>query len=125
MESRAAVTTRAAVSAALCAAVAGCQTAPRTLYHWGSYEGLLYQGYSAPGKASPEQQIETLKADLEKAGAAHQPTPPGLHAQLGYLYAQTGKADAAWAEFETEKRLFPESATFIDGLLKRMKGGKK
>lgn len=115
---------RAAAIAALCAALVGCQTA-RPLYYWGNYEAQIYQGYSAPGKATPEQQIEALKADIEKAKAANLATPPGLHAHLGYLYAQTGKADLAAQEFDTEKRLFPESSGLVDSLMKRPKATAK
>lgn len=110
--------------AALCVVLVGCQTA-RPIYYWGAYEAQIYQGYSSPGKATPEQQIETLKADLEKAKAANLSAPPGLHAHLGFLYAQAGKADLAVQEFETEKRLFPESASLIDSMLKRSKPSAK
>jgi hypothetical protein len=106
------------------AMLAGCQTA-KPIYHWGNYEAVLYQDYAAPGKASPEQQIEKLKEDLEKAKAANLPAPPGLHAHLGYLYSKIGKSDLALQEFDLEKRLFPESAKFIDGFLNRAKGASK
>lgn len=94
----------------------GCQTA-RPIFYWGSYEALAYQSYIAPGKVPPAEQIATLKGELEKARAANLPAHPGLHAHLGFLYTQIGKADLARVEFETEKRLFPESAKFIDGLM--------
>ena len=107
-----------AVLIVLCAGFfAGCQTKPRPIYYWGNYESLLYQDYSAPGKAAPEQQIETLKADREKAKSANLPAPPGWHAHLGYLYSKIGRSDLAVQEFQTEKSLFPESAKFIEALL--------
>lgn len=94
----------------------GCQTA-RPLYYWGHYEGEAYLGYSKPGKVTPDQQILDLQEDVQKAAAANLPVHPGLHAQLGYLYAQQGKQDQARKEFELEKSLFPESTAFIDRLL--------
>lgn len=98
--------------------LAGCQTA-RPLYYWGHYEPLSYQSYVAPEKATAQLQIEKLKEDLEKAKAANLTPHPGLHAHLGYLYAQTGRMDLAQAEFVTEKTLFPESAVFMDRMLKQ------
>jgi hypothetical protein len=98
----------------------GCQNA-RPLYYWGHYETLAYQSYVAPGKTSPETQIEKLKEDLQKAAAANLPAHPGLHAQLGYLYYQLGKYDEAVKEFEAEKSLFPESAAFMDRMLQQPK----
>ena len=93
----------------------GC--AAPTLYTWGQYEELIYVSYAAPGKLSPEMQIEKMEQDYQKARATNKRMPPGWHAQLGYLYYQTGKMDQAHQEFLTEKAEFPESAVFIDRLL--------
>jgi hypothetical protein len=93
----------------------GC--AAPTLYTWGHYEELIYVSYAAPGKLSPEMQIAKLEEDYQKARATNKRMPPGWHAQLGYLYYQTGKMDQAHQEFLTEKAEFPESAVFIDRLL--------
>lgn len=120
-----AVTMRLVLIALSAVFFAGCQTRPKPLYYWGDYQGLLYQDYSSPGKASPEQQIETLKVDLEKAKSANLPAPPGLHAHLGYLYAKIGKGDLATQEFQTEKKLFPESTKFIDTMLARASAAPK
>lgn len=111
----------------LCAGAAlftGCQT-HRPLYYWGNYEVALYQSYAAPQKMPPERQIEQLVQDEQKAAAANLSVNPGLHAQLGMLYFQLGKLDLARQEFETEKRLFPESALYMDRLLQQGKGEKK
>ena len=98
--------------------VAGCQTA-RPLYYWGHYEPMIYTAYEKPDKAPPERQIEWMLADEQKAVAANLPVNPGFHAYLGYLYYQTGKYDLAAKEFEAEKQLFPESAHFMDRMLKQ------
>jgi hypothetical protein len=97
--------------------LAGCQTPPPTLYHWGAYEASIYRQLAAPDKGTPEQMATALEADVQKAAAANRPVHPGLHAQLGYLYHLTGRDDLARQEFETEKRLFPESAVFMDRML--------
>lgn len=101
--------------------LAGCQTA-RPLYHWGSYETVAYLSYAQPEKAPLALQLEKLQKDVADSSklAAH----PGLHAQLGYVYFQLGRVDEAVKEFEAEKALFPESATFMDRMIARAKGGK-
>ena len=93
----------------------GC--AAPTLYTWGHYEELIYVSYAAPGKLSPEMQIEKMEQDYQKARSTNKRMPPGWHVQLGYLYYQTGKMDQAYQEFMTEKAEFPESTVFIDRLL--------
>ena len=95
--------------------LAGC--AAPTLYSWGSYEELVYTMYAKPGKALPETQVARLEEDFQKARAKNRPVPPGFHAHLGYLYFQLGKPDPARQEFETEKKLFPESTVFMNRLL--------
>lgn len=99
-----------------CVLLTGC-AADKSLYKWGSYENLIYHSYAAPGKVSPEMQIEKLEADYQKARAQNKRMHPGFHAHLGYLYYQTGKSDEARREMETEKAEFPESAVFVDRLL--------
>ncbi|WP_374086618.1 DUF4810 domain-containing protein [Methylomicrobium lacus] len=101
-------------------ALSGCAPAP-SLYYWGEYEDLIYQMYEEPGSADPATQIAKLREDIGKAGEAGKPVPPGLHAHLGYLYFLQSDTHAAALEFETEKKLFPESATFVDGMLGRLK----
>src|SRR6266478_5424546 len=99
---------------ALLGLVAGCESP--SIYSWGHYEGLVYASYAAPGKVSPEMQVERLEEDYQKARAQNKPVPPGFHAHLGHLYYQLGKMDQARQEFQTEKATFPESAVFMDRL---------
>jgi hypothetical protein len=105
--------------AGLTALLSGCATP--TLYTYGQYEDLIYASYAAPGKVSPEMQVEKLEQDYQKARAANKRMCPGWHAQLGYLYFQLGKLDQAHQEFLTEKSEFPEAAVFMDRLLAKFK----
>src|SRR5690348_11444306 len=98
----------------VCALVCvGCATGPQ-LYSWGSYEDLIYTSYATPGSLAPEQQVEKLEADYQRARAENRRLPPGWHAHLGYLYFQLGKMDQAQQELKTEKAEFPESTVFVD-----------
>lgn len=102
---------------ALCA-LSAC--AKPSIYYWGRYEDLVHEMYASPGKADPGTQVAKLTEDIDKARAAGKPVPPGVHAQLAFAYSQQGNLGSARQEFETEKKLFPESAVFIDGILQRM-----
>jgi hypothetical protein len=95
---------------------AGCQ-GPKTVYCWGHYESVVYDQYAKPEKASPELLAAQLEEDLHKAASANKPVPPGFHAQLGYLYAQSGRTDLAREQYELEKQMYPESAVFMDRFL--------
>ena len=107
----------AALAAALLLGGCAAQQTTHALYHWGSYEDLIYASYSGAGNMPPERQIEALELDLQKARAANQRLPPGWHAHLGYLYYELGKMDQARQELQLEKAEFPESMVFTDRLL--------
>lgn len=103
---------------AACLSLGACETTSQ-LYYWGDYEQLLYDMYNKPGNAPPELQIDKLSADIERAHNSGQKIAPGVHAHLGMMYASVGNLAAAEAAFNNEKRLYPESATLLDGMLQR------
>ncbi len=94
------------------APLAGC-TAGRATYEWGRYESLLYDMYRRPGKADPAIQIAKLSEDIDRAQGRGRAVPPGVHAHLGYMFYLQGNLNAALGEFQTEARLYPESAKFM------------
>ncbi|AZP70027.1 DUF4810 domain-containing protein [Pseudomonas poae] len=102
------------------AVVAGCHTAPQPLYQWESYQPQVYEYFKGEPK---EAQVEALERDLQKINASGRKAPPGYHAHLGMLYLSMGKDDQMVQEFRTEKALFPESASYMDFLLKNAKTG--
>jgi hypothetical protein len=115
-----ALTQRILLACGLLILLAGCAERP-TRYAWGSYEELIYVTYAAPGKVPTETQIARLEDDQLKATAKNKPMPPGWHAHLGYLYAQTGRVDLAEQQLLVEKQAFPESTVFVDRLLANLK----
>ena len=105
--------------AAAMALFAGCGSPD--LYSYGQYEQLIYASYAAPGKVTPEMQVEKMEQDYQKARSANKRMCPGWHAHLGRLYFQLGKMDQAQQEFLTEKAEFPESAVLMDRLMANLK----
>lgn len=104
--------------AMLCATVlAGCASRPQTLYHWGDYQAQVYGHFN--GEKSPLEQIEALEKVREQARASGKPLPPGFQAHLAMLYGQAGQSERLTEQLEAEKKQFPESATFMDFLLKK------
>lgn len=101
--------------------LSGCAQQPKPMYQWGSYENQIYAIYNNPGKIPVDTQLQNLEKDLESINASKAVPPPGFHAHMGYLYFQTGKNGQALQSFETEKKLFPESATYMDRLIAQLK----
>ncbi|GKX57536.1 lipoprotein [Leminorella grimontii] len=104
-------------------ALSGCMNSPKPIYSWDNYQATVYEYYKMD--IGVEEQIAALKEDIEKAKAKGLPVPPGLHAHLGMLYVNSGRPELARTEFSEEKAQFPESAPFMDFLLKKMQGGAK
>lgn len=105
-----------------CAVLAGCASRPKTLYQWEGYQPQVYQYLKGE---SPEQQIAAMEKDLQTISAKGNRAPPGFHAHLGMLYSIAGKPDQVVAQFEDEKKLFPESGAYMDFLLGKLRKGEK
>lgn len=99
------------------ALLAGCATRSQPLYYWGDYQAQVYGHFK--GEKSPEEQIQALEKVREQARSQGKPLPPGFQAHLAMLYGQTGGAERLIEQLEAEKKQYPESATFMDFLLKK------
>jgi hypothetical protein len=97
--------------------LSGCASQPKTLYYWGDYQNNVYEYLNEPGGGDTAKQIESLEAGVQKATSLNMALPPGYHAQLGLLYFSQGDIDRAIEQLTLEKTKYPESTTFIDGLL--------
>jgi hypothetical protein len=97
--------------------LSGCVSRPQPLYYWGDYQAQVYGHFK--GEKGPEDQIQALEEVREKARAQGKSLPPGFQAHLAMLYGQSGRAERLVENLEAEKRQFPESAAFMDFLLKK------
>jgi len=99
---------------------AGCaHKAPPPLYMWESFPKMQYDTLQRPG-VTPLEQVGAMEAQAEKARAAGASLPPGFRAHLGMLKLSAGDADQARQLWQAEKTAFPESAPYMDQLLKRL-----
>ena len=107
------------------AVLAGCaQRGPAPLYMWETFPRQQYDTLLSAGVASGDQ-IAALEAHAEKAHAAGAALPPGFRAHLGMLKLSVGNVDEARQLLQAEKAAFPESAPYMDQLLKRLDGPAK
>lgn len=101
--------------------MSGCVTTIPDQYYWGRYQQLLLNMYVEPGSSDSALQILQLNEDIEIAANTGRPVPPGIYAHLGFMYAIEGSVVASNEAFSEEKKRFPESAVFIDGMMGRAK----
>lgn len=103
----------------LAAALGGCATQPKPLYHWGDYQPQVYAYLRGDGTTSPEEQKTKLEITAQQAQARGEALPPGFNAHLGLLYLHAGQTDLAKAAFRNEEAQFPEAKPYMDFLLKK------
>lgn len=108
------------VVAATMLMLTACVQKTDSIYYWGDYQSSLYS-YFKEGTA-PDKNIDMLNKVIQEAQAKNKPVAPGLHAQLGLLYANTGRTDLAFQQFNAEKMAFPESSSYMDFLMRNKQG---
>lgn len=115
------MTRRILVMLALAAGFAGCAKPCKKPYYFGDYS----ERYYAYKKNKSPESIDAMKRSIEATIAARDNNqsayiPPGMYASLGYLYLQQGDALKASELFILEKTTYPESAHFMNRLLRQI-----
>lgn len=100
------------------ALLSGCASEPAPLYYWPGYQEQVYAHFQ--NESSPEQQIDILEQNLQKAQSKGMIPAPGYYAQLGMLYSMIGRMDEAVPAFEHEQVLFPESGPYMRFLMRNI-----
>jgi hypothetical protein len=101
--------------------LSGCaQNKVPPLYGWYGYEAQLNNWFKQTVE-SPDAQLQKMKDDLLKMQSAGQRPPPGYRAHMGLLYGELGDPASLRLELEAEKAAFPESAAYMDFLLRNFK----
>ena len=97
--------------------LAACATPPKPLYHWGSYQPALYAHFKGDD-AKAQELLEKLQVQLSETQQQNLQPPPGLHGHMALLNARLGRGEESRRHLERERQLFPESAAYIDLLLR-------
>lgn len=99
----------------------GCAHTP--LYQWGEYDQALYSGYKDPQKMEAMRlKLDAHIAEMEKSG---QKVAPGLYAELGTLYLQSGSSEKAIALYSKERTAWPESKGLMTAMIQNLERRKQ
>ena len=98
---------------------AGCVQAPKPIYLWGDFPRQQYETLQRSGASSADQ-ISAMQEQTERARGTDALLPPGFRAHLGMLHLSSGNPGEARTLWEAEKVAFPESAPYMNQLLKRL-----
>lgn len=96
------------------AVLTGCANSS-TMYKWGNYDAMLYQSYKNPEKVLELQKgLETHITNMEQSNVK---VAPGLYAELGTLYMQSGDSVRAVGMYTKERDSWPESKGLMDAMI--------
>lgn len=103
--------------AALALSLVGCAN-QNNLYRWGGYEDNLYAAYKDPTKAEAMRlKLESHIQETEKAGLK---VAPGLYAELGTMYLQSGAQRKAIDYYALERKAWPESTQLMTAMIQNL-----
>ena len=100
------------------ASIIGCAST-KPMYYWGNYSDSLYDTKKNPGAETIAKHKEVLENIVEESKNRNLRIPPGVCAELGYLYAAQNNNKKAIELFQMEKMTYPESTILMDRLIQQ------
>ena len=64
--------------------------------------------------------MNALTKNLNAVNSRSARVAPGMYANLGYIYLKGGNTSKAIESFNKEKAIYPESAHFMDRMIKKI-----
>lgn len=101
--------------------VTGCATHNTALYNYENYSESYYtnaKNHNAESQLALQKSIELAIQNAQNSQSGR--VAPGLYANLGYIYLKEGQQQLAIENFKKEKALYPESAHFMDRMIKKV-----
>ncbi|WP_373001124.1 DUF4810 domain-containing protein [Sulfurimonas sp.] len=100
----------------------GCVEQPKPLYNYGDYSDSYYASKKNICAESSLKLQKSIEKCIESTdGTLSGRVPPGMYANLGYIYLKGGNSEEAISSFTKEKTMYPESAHFMDRMIKKIK----
>jgi len=101
--------------------ISGCSSGPKPLYNYGKYSESYYGVKKDATTESALQYQKALEYCIEEVGDSRSgKVPPGMYANLGYLYLKAGQNAKAKENFIKEKTIYPEAIHFMDRMIQKI-----
>ena len=98
----------------------GCVAAPK-MYHWGNYSQTLYVSKKTSTEENFLKHQQNLETIIEESQKRDLRVPPGVYAELGYIYFRQNRNTEAVKYFQLEETLYPESQILMQRLTQAAK----
>lgn len=99
--------------------LSGCSSVSQGGYYWGDYSSTYFSLVKDRNADTVSRRVVALEDIVSKSADRDIRVPPGIHAELGMLYAEEGREAEGFAQFEREVALYPEAKPFIERLIAR------
>jgi hypothetical protein len=97
----------------------GC--ASQRMYYWGDYSETLYAMRKDTNDETLLKHQKTLEQIIVESNSRNLRVPPGVYAELGYIYFRQNKNDTAVKYFDMEAKTYPESQVLMTRLTQAAK----
>ena len=98
----------------------GCATKKSSMYNYGDYSESFYAMKKETNADTSMEWKSTLEEIIADSKSDKLRVPPGVFANLGYIYLQANNTEKAVFFFKEEKTAYPESGRFMDNLIKKV-----
>ena len=95
----------------------GC--AHKRMYYYGNYSNTLYTYEKSRNKEALTAHRQELEKVVTESGRRSLSVPPGIQAELGYIFLKENKPQEAIRLFEAESKLYPESRHLMNRLIQK------
>ncbi len=79
------------------------------MYYWGDYSRSLYKLKKEPNDENLIKHKQELENIIENSKSMTLRVPPGVYAELGYIYFKQNNDKLAFQYFNMEETIYPES----------------
>jgi len=103
------------------ALIYGLSACVKPLYNYEDYSQSYYDSKKNVGAASALELQKSIERCIERLDESRSGrVPPGMYANLGYIYLKNSNAKSAIENFKKEKAIYPESTHFMDRMIKKV-----
>lgn len=92
----------------------------QSLYDWGVYDEVVYSYLKKSDEDSEKNLLKEYEKLIAKPKGSRKVPPPGVCADLGYLFIKQGNPQKGKELLEKEIAYYPESSVFIERVIKRI-----
>jgi hypothetical protein len=111
---------RSIIFSVIAAMSVSCTQKAGSMYRWCDYSESLYSCKKNQSSVALAEHQALLERIITESNEHSMRVPPGVCAELGYIYAGQNRTREAIGLFQLEKQTYPEAVLLMDRLISRI-----